>query len=140
MPLRTSTAAKNAVLDTGFDAVFNGGVLEIRSGAQPASANDAAAGTLLASIPLPADAFAAAVNGLKSKSGTWQDPAGDAAGVAAWFRIKQSDDAGSTNGTDERVDGDVTLTGAGGALTLDNTNIAVGQVVNITSFTVGLAA
>src|SRR3954469_8550000 len=113
MTIRLTNSAKNAILDTGFDAIFNSGILEIRSGAQPASADNAATGTLLASMTLPADAFAAASGGSKAKLGTWQDTSADNAGTAGWYRLKQSTDAGSTDGTDERMDGSVTATGGG---------------------------
>jgi hypothetical protein len=131
MTIRLNDAAKNAILDSGFDAVFNDGTLEIRSGPQPAAASDAASGTLLASITLPADAFAAASSGAKAKSGTWSDASADAAGTAGWFRMKNSGDTA-------RLDGSVTATGAGGDLTLDNTSIASAQAVTINSFSVSL--
>jgi hypothetical protein len=138
MTIRLSTAAKNAILDTGYDAVFNSGILEGRTGAQPASANDAATGTLLFSMTLPADAFGAASGGSKAKLGTWQDTSADAAGTAGWYRLKQAGDAGSTDGTDERQDGSITATGGGGDLQLDNTSIASGQQVTVNTFTVSL--
>ncbi len=137
MTIRATPAARNAILDTGFDAIFNSGVLELRTGTQPASANDAASGTLLWSETLPADAFAASAAGSKAKAGTWE-AAAVAAGSAGWYRLKQTADAASTDGTDERVDGSVTATGGGGDLTLDNVVLAVGQSVTITTFSVSI--
>ena len=131
MTIRLNDAAKNAILDSGFDAVFNDGTLEIRSGAQPSAASDAASGTLLASITLPADAFAAASSGAKAKSGTWSDASANAAGTAGWFRMKNGDDSC-------RLDGSVTASGNGGDLTLDNTSIASAQAVTINTFSVSL--
>jgi hypothetical protein len=126
MTVRLNDNMANDLLD-GIDSVFNSGTLEIRSGSQPASANDAATGTLLASIALPADAFAAAASRSKGKSGTWQDASADAAGTAGWFRLK--------NGADtRRIDGSVTATGGGGQVEVDNTSLAAGQQFTITAF------
>jgi len=128
MAIQLSVAVRNARLDA-FEAVVGASpLLHLRTGAQPATCATADSGTLLASMTLPADFMAAPAAGVKAKSGTWSDPSGDAAGVAAHFRIKDS-----TN-TTCHMQGTVTLTGAGGDMTLDNTNIAVAQVVTITSF------
>lgn len=126
MPITLNTNLKNDLLD-GIDSVFNAGTLEIRTGAAP-GAGSAASGTVLVTITLPADAFAAASGGTKAKSGTWQDLSADASGTAGHFRLLN---AGGTR----VLEGTVTLTGGGGDMTLDNTNIAVGQQVTVTTFT-----
>jgi hypothetical protein len=138
MTIKATPATLNAILDTGFDAIFNSGVLELRTGTQPATASAAATGSLVRSVSLPADAFAAAAAGVKAKAGTWQN-ADAGAGVPTWFRLKQTTDAGSTDGTDERIDGSVSMTGAGGDLQLDNTNIAANQTVTVTALNIPLA-
>lgn len=71
--------------------------------------------------------MAAASNGSKALLGTWQDTSADAAGTAGHFRIK----AGATC----HIQGNITATGGGGDMTLDNTLIAVGQQVTVTAFT-----
>lgn len=140
MTLRLSPGQRVAMLD----AIFNGTginidsyILEIRSGAQPATADLAPTGTVLASITLPADSMAAAVSPAATiaKAGTWQDTSADATGTAGWMRIRASGDAGTTNNTDRRIDGAVTATGGGGELELQNTSVALGQSVTITSAT-----
>ena len=73
--------------------------------------------------------MAGASSGSKAKSGTWQDASADMAGTAGHFRIYASD------GTTVHMQGTVTITGSGGDMTLDNTNIAAGQQVTITGFT-----
>jgi hypothetical protein len=73
--------------------------------------------------------MAAAASGAKAKTGTWQETSADAAGTAAHFRLYASD------GTTAHLQGSVTATGGGGDLTLDNTSIALAQVVTITGFT-----
>ena len=124
MTVRLNDAFANDLLD-GIDAVYNSGFADIRTGAQPASGNDAATGTLLASIPIPADAFGAAAARSKGKAGTWQ-VAGAAAGNAGWVRIRNAADT-------RRLDGSVTATGGGGQVELDNISIAVGQLVTVTA-------
>lgn len=125
----TNSTFRNAILD-GVDATFNSGTLEIRTGAAPGAGN-AASGTVLATITLPADAFAAASGGTKAKSGTWQDAAADATGTAAHYRL---------TGGSSVIEGTVTVTGGGGDLELDSTSIVSGGTVTVTSFTLALAA
>lgn len=129
MALQLSTSVRNARLDQIETTISTSAVLKIRTGAQPADCGTADAGTVLATLSLPSDWMAAASAGAKAKSGTWQDASADAAGTAAHFRIYASD------GTTCHMQGTVTITGGGGDMTLDNTNIAVAQVVTITGFT-----
>jgi|ERR1041384_1100185 hypothetical protein len=130
MSIDTKQVTANDLLDR-FDTDFPAGsLLQIRSGGV-AGAENAAGGTLLVEITLPATPWSAASAGVKAKNGTWS-AAGSAAGTAAHYRLKN---AGDTH----RVEGTVTLTGAGGDLTLDNTNIAIGQVVTVSTFTYTLA-
>ena len=128
MAFQFSTATRNAALDAIESAIGSTATLEIRSGAVPANCAAADAGTALATITLPADWLAAASNGSKTFLGTWTDTSADAGGTAGHFRVK----AGGVC----HIQGTVTLTGAGGDMTLDNTNIAAGQQVTITSFTI----
>lgn len=127
MAFQFSTGARNAALDSIETAIGAGPTLEIRSGATPADCAAADSGTVLATMALPSDWLTDASDGSKSLSGTWQDAAADAAGTAGHFRIKQ--------GATCHIQGSVTMTGGGGDMTLDNTNIAAGQQITITSFT-----
>lgn len=128
MSLQLSVAARNALLDAIETAIGTSAVLKIRSGSAPADCAAADSGTVLATLSLPSDWMAAASSGAKAKAGTWQDTSADAAGTAAHFRIYASD------GTTCHAQGTVTATGGGGDMTLDNTSIASGQQVTITSF------
>lgn len=131
MALDLNNLLANALLDR-FDTEFPAGsILEIRSGAG-AGAENAATGTLLASITLPATPWAAAGAGSKAKSGVWQDASADAAGTAAHYRLKNATDT-------RRIEGTVTATGGGGDLTLNNTVIAAAQQVTINTFSYSLA-
>ncbi|PKN85909.1 MAG: hypothetical protein CVU46_09500 [Chloroflexi bacterium HGW-Chloroflexi-8] len=129
MSIQLSAAVRNARLDAIETAIGASAVLKIRTGAQPADVAAADSGTVLATLNLPADWMAAASAGAKAKAGTWSDAAADAAGVAGHFRIY------ATDGTTAHLQGSITITGSGGDLTLDNTNLAVGQIVTITGFT-----
>lgn len=130
MALKLSTAVKNARLDSIESTIGAAAVLKIRSGSAPAAITDADSGDVLASLTLPSDWLAAASNGTKAISGTWQDTSADASGTAAHFRVYASD------GTTQHIQGSVTATGGGGDMTLDNTSIAAGQSITITSFTI----
>ena len=127
MPIQLSVAVRNARLDAIETAIGASPTLEIRSGTVPANAAAADAGTLLASMALPADYMAAASSGSKALLGTWQDLTADATGTAGHFRIKQ--------GATCHLQGTITGTGGGGDMEVNNTSIAVGQQVSVTTFT-----
>jgi hypothetical protein len=129
MTIQLSTTVRNARLDSFETAVGASAILEIRSGAPPANCAAADSGTLLASMTLPADWMAAAASGSKSKNGTWEDLSANATGTAGHFRIKDS------GGTVCHLQGTVTATGGGGDMEVDNTSIASGQQVSVTTFT-----
>lgn len=128
MTLQYSTIVRNAKLDAVEAAIGASAVLKIRTGSPPANCAAADAGTVLAAASLPADWMAAAVGGTKGLSGSWQDSAADAAGIAGHFRIYASD------GATCHAQGTVTITDGGGDLTVDNTLFAVGQVFVVTAF------
>lgn len=143
MAIQMSTKLKEVLLEAmgngGAGINFNSGVLEIRTGAAPGP-NAAATGTILASITLPADAFAAASGNAMAKSGTWQDASANNTGTAAHFRLRQSGDGnGATGSSDERIEGTVTVTGGGGDLTVDSVSFTAGNSFTITSFTLAFA-
>ena len=127
MAVRMPTGTRNAACDAVVDRVDAGaatGKLRIYTSAQPASANDAASGTLLAEVTLADPAFGASASG----SASLTDPAAvtaSAAGTAGWFRVLDSD-------SNTVFDGAVTATGGGGDLTLSSTALASGISVDIT--------
>jgi hypothetical protein len=129
MPLQFSTVVRNARLDAVETAVGAAPVLRIRSGAAPGNLAAADTGTVLATLALPTDWMSNASNGVKALSGTWQDLQADATGTAGHFRVYASD------GTTAHIQGSISMTGDGGDMTLDNTSIAVGQQITVTSFT-----
>lgn len=129
MALQMSTAVRAAEADAIETAVGTAPILKLRTGAAPANPAAADSGTVLASMTLPSDWLTNPGTGVKALSGTWEDTSADASGVAAHFRIYDS--GGSTC----HLQGTVTLTGGGGDMTLDNTNIATAQDVKVTGFT-----
>ena len=130
MALQLSIPVRNARLDAIESTIGASAILEIRTGAAPANCAAADSGTLLASMTLPADWMAAAANGSKGLSGTWEDTSANAAGTAGHFRIKDS------GGTSCHLQGTAGITGSGADLELDNDNIAAGQSITITGFTI----
>lgn len=130
MPMQYSTTVRNARLDVVESTIGTSPILRVRTGAAPANCAAADTGTVLATVNLPSDWMSAAVNGVKSLQGTWEDTSADNTGVAGHFRIYASD------GTTCHVQGNVTLTGGGGDMTVDNTSFATGQNFVVTSFTI----
>lgn len=111
--------AHNLAGTTGFASTFANGVIEIRTGTQPTSADISAQPPVrfglvtIASGPFtPGDStngltFAAAANGAVSKSGTWSF-VGLAQGTAGWFRFKGNGvDDGSASTSLPRLDGSI---------------------------------
>jgi hypothetical protein len=128
--MRLTTATQNAGADAVVDRIdLNSppGTIEIRSGTQPASANDAATGTLLAVLTFSNPAFGAASSGVATASTITSDTNADNTGTATWARIKQG--GGTTV-----FDIDVGTSGA--SLNLNTTSIVAAGTVSITSFTV----
>lgn len=133
MPIQLSVAVRNARLDAIETTGGTSCSLEIRSGAVPANCAAANSGTVLATINLPSDWLAAAASGAKAIAGTWQDASADAAGTAGHFRIFNSQ--ATKDGTTCIIQGNVTATGGGGDMEIDNTSISAGQQVTVTTFT-----
>ena len=128
MALQLSVAVQNALLDAIETATGTAAQLRFYTGAAPANCAASETGTLLVTMTLPSDYEAAASGGSKSKSGTWSGTAA-ASGTAGHFRMMDS------TGTTCHRQGSVSLPGGGGDLTLDNTNIAINQVVTQATWT-----
>jgi len=128
MTVQFSDAVRNARADAVETTIGTSPIMKLRTGAQPANCAAADSGTVCATLTLPSDWLSASSAGVKSKLGTWQDLLADAAGTIAHYRIYDS------SGTTCHEQGSVTLTGSGGDLTLDNTNVQPNQAVTITSY------
>lgn len=129
MAIQYSVTVRNAKLDAIESTIGTGPTLAIFSGAAPADCATANSGTLLVSMTLPSDWMAAASSGAKAKSGTWEDTSADATGTAGYFRIFASGGAC-------HMQGNCSSSGGGGDMELDNTSIASGQQVTVSTFTI----
>lgn len=123
---RLSTSARDTQL-TALGPEFNNGYLRIYSGAQPATPNTAASGTLLAELRFGATAFPAPSSQLLTANAITQDSSADATGTAGYYRCLKSD------GTTALADGEVGTSGAN--MNLNSVAISAGAIVSITSFT-----
>ena len=105
--------------------------LEIRTLAPPADCAAAGVGSVLVTINLPTDWMADAGSGTKARAGTWQDTSADAGGVAAHFRVYNSQ--ATKDNTTCFMQG--TVGQGSGDMSLDNTTIVATQQVTINTFT-----
>lgn len=136
MAIRYPTATRNAsaaAVATLADAGAGPATIEVRSGTQPASANDADAGTLLATFTLGDPSFGAPAIGVITLASVPRTTTGAAAGTAGHFRMKDS--TGATV-----LDGSVTATGGGGDMTLNTVTVSVGVDLGLTSGTITIPA
>ena len=130
MAFQLSVDARNATLQALETTIGTNPIMTVSSGTVPADCGSANTGTVLATMILPTNWLDTPALGSIVLSGTWQDLSADDSGTAGYFRLHQSD------GTVCHMQGTVTQTGAGGDMQLDNTNIAVGQQITITAFTI----
>jgi len=177
--MQFSTALRNARLDAIETLIGTSAVLCLWSAALPGNCAAADAGTDLARATLPSDWMSDASAGSKAKSGTWQDAAANANGLARHYRIYASNgttchiqglvsmpwaastavqvgqqmhnggnvyvvttagttaSSGGPSGTGTGItDGSVTWNYVGPVdMTIDNVDIAVGQQVTVTGYT-----
>ena len=144
MTVRLSTGLRNNLVGSiGFATTLANGVIDIYTGAQPATADAAITGALLGTVTLNSGAFAsgtptngltfaAPANGAVSKSGVWSFN-GIAVGTAGWFRFRaNAADAGAISAVLPRLDGSVAVSGAD--LNLSNISITVGAPNTIDTF------
>lgn len=106
-------------------------ILRMFTGAIPANCAAASTGTLLAEMTLPSDWMAAASAGSVSKLGTWEDLSANDDGTLGYFRIFDS------TGTTCHIQGNITLTGGGGDMIVDNTSVLTGQTISVSTFSIG---
>ena len=127
--LKYSALLRNAKLDAITTQVGTSALIRIYDGAQPATPETAiGAQVLLAELTGNAGAFAGATAaGVLTANAITNDSSANATGTAAWFRIL-------TSGATAKIDGTV---GTGTHdMVINNTSIATGQVVSISSLTI----
>lgn len=131
MILHQSVAIRNAKSQATETTIGASPILNIYDdggAGAPVDCASAVVGTLLASMNLPADWRSAPANGSASMVGQWSTNA-VATGTAKYYRILNSTE------TTCHEQGDVTATGGGGAMTVDNTTVTAGDLVQVTNYT-----
>lgn len=122
MSFQYSTTVRNAKLDAVETAIGTAAILKVFSGAEPANCAAADPAGLLCTISLPADWMNDAATAQKTLNGVWS-AAASASGTAASWRIYDSGLVAC------HIQGNVS------DMTFSNTNIASGQTVTVTGFT-----
>lgn len=122
MAFQEGVLLRNARLNAITTNLGASSTLKVFSGAEPANCAAADPSGLLATITLPATPFASASAGAMALSGSWTVSA-SGTGTAASWRIYDS----SANCA---IQGNTT------DMTFNNTSIASGQTVTVTSFTI----
>jgi hypothetical protein len=130
MAFQLSVAARNATLQALENEVGNNAILTISTGTPPLNCAAANTGIVLATMILPDDWLGAPSGGNVNLSGSWQDLSADASGTAGYFRLFNN------AGTVCHMQGTISPTGGSGDMQLDNTNIATGQQITVTSFSI----
>lgn len=149
MAIRLSDAMRDFMLETGsVETALALGFLIIYSGSQPASANDAATGTRLATIAnadgatgLTFEAIATAGTLPKTSGETWSGTA-VASGTAGWFRFAGLDTDKATTEANANaggvafvaLDGSIAVTG--GDINMSNVSVVTSALQTITVFNI----
>ena len=130
MAVRLSASLANSLataVATAVDAGPAGGTIKIYTGSQPATADTAESGTLLATFTLATTAFGAASGGVITLAGTPLTVAASNTGTAGWFRLEDSTGANVLDGS---------VGTSGNQINLNTTSITSGVNVTITSGTI----
>ncbi|MBA3577283.1 MAG: hypothetical protein H0W39_06715 [Sphingomonas sp.] len=130
MTVLVAQSTAHAMLDAIETDLGASPVLYLRSGTPPATLAAADTGTLISTIAMAADAFLSAAAWAKAITAALSDTSADAAGTLGHWRIK-------TSGGVSKLSGTITATGGGGDMTVDNVNVALGQQIDVTSFSIG---
>ena len=135
MAVRLSGGLKNFALDSGLGTAFDGGTgrINVYTGAQPATADTAASGTLLGTLTLSSDSFAAASSGAIAINSVTSDTSADNSGTAGYVRFYRTGDTapGSAGGaTDRRLD---LLIGTD--IAIDNASVVAGGTIALSGYT-----
>lgn len=129
MALKMSTALRNRRANQ-LKLEIAGGIMELRTGGQPASTVSANSGTLLCEISIPAECLTEAVSGVVSMAGDWSGIGAFAAGsgtAPGHFRIRSA--AGIV-----QMDGTVSGPDGSGMAKLSVDTIAANMTIEVLSF------
>ena len=130
--LKIGTAIRNAMCDAAADQHdLNSppAVIEIRTGAPPATPATGDSGTLLATLTMSNPAYGSASSGTCQENAISSDTSADNSGDAGHWRVKQGSGAVLSQGTaGEAADSP--------DLTFDDKSIVAGGTVAITNFSI----
>ena len=146
MALRLSSGVSTGLAGTeGIKSIFNGGLVDIYTGGQPASADYAETGSKLVRISLISGTsatsgltFGTAAAGLLPKSSATWSGLISLAGVAGWFRLYGTGGTSGSSASERRIDGNVGVSGSD--LVLSNTSLSLNATLTIDTFTLGVPA
>lgn len=123
-----STAYRDAAANLFETTLGTSAVLHLYAETVPANVAAANPATELVTVTLPSDWLAASSAGVKTLLGTWQAVSIATGTIRSW-RL-------ATSGGTVHAQGDVSVTGGGAVLTVDNTVVSIiGQQLTITAFT-----
>lgn len=125
MAWRRATATRNLVADVEGD-LANSGTIQIRTGAQPATPDTAASGTLLGTLTFSATAFGAPATGVVTAAAITSDTSADNSGTAGHARVLTSGAA---------IIGDATCGLGSGDFNFDNNVIVAGGTIAVSALT-----
>ena len=125
--MQLSVPVTNAILDAIEATVGPAPLMRFLSGPPEASPASPQSGTLIAEMVLPSDWLAAAASGQKSMLGQWAIKT-SAAGTIGHFRILNA------AGTVAHILGNVTTTGGGGDIEMDNPTVANNRWLIVDAF------
>lgn len=127
MTIELSDALRNVRLDAIDTDIGTAGQLIIYAGTIPTTTGGTA-GTVILTLTLNNPAFGAASGGVMALnvSGLSGAAVNASTETASYFRI--------TDGTDVLLQGTISASGGGGDMIIDNTSVANGQTVTVTSF------
>ena len=146
MAIRLSSGLRLALLETGsLKTLVDGGVMDIFTGSQPASADYVETGTKLVRISSTSGSmyggtgadglqFGTAAAGVLGRTTPAWTGLVTVAGVAGWFRFYGTTGTAGTSATTWRFDGGVGVSGAD--LNLSHTDLVLDSVLTLSTFNI----
>lgn len=128
MAIQYSNAVNDARLATIETTIGASPTLAIFEGTIPENTEAANAGTVIATITLPADWLDVANNAQVAKLGDWYTATADATGLAQYFRI--------FDGANCHMQGNCGVTGFGSDIEFDTIEVTAGEAVNVAAFVI----
>ena len=140
MALRFSSGLRTALAGTmGLRQILEGGLIDIYTGGQPASADYAETGSKLVRISVASGTYATSglqfgtcAAGVLPKSGTSWSGVVSLAGVAGYFRFYGTAGTSGSSAVENRIDGNVGLSGSD--LVLANSSLVLNATVTVDTF------